>query len=180
MEAAMIMMSCEKCLLCEACCFQLLSRVQLFASPWTVAVQAPLSMGFSRQEYWNGLLFPSPGDLPDAGIKRASPGRRILSHWATWEALCEACVIPLMVTATLWERHYGPHFTDEKAEYQRRVVGRRQNSNPGPTPKSVMVPLSVVYKVGSLYSRGGREDKPLEHSGKLDLSFHVVLTYPSL
>ena len=48
------------------------SRVQLFATPWTVACQAPLSMGFSRQEYWSGLPFPSPGDLPDPGIKPAS------------------------------------------------------------------------------------------------------------
>ena len=40
---------------------------------WTVAHQAPLSMGFSRQEYWGGLLFPSPGDLPDPGIKSGSP-----------------------------------------------------------------------------------------------------------
>ena len=41
--------------------------------PWTVAHQAPLSMGFSRQEYWSGLPFPSPGDLPDTGIKPRSP-----------------------------------------------------------------------------------------------------------
>ena len=52
---------------------KLLSRVRLFATPWTVARQAPLSMGFSRQEYWNGLLFPSPGDLPSAGIEPGSP-----------------------------------------------------------------------------------------------------------
>ena len=50
-----------------------LSRVQLFATPWTVAHQAPLSMGFSRQEYWSGLPFPSPGDLPDPGIEPRSP-----------------------------------------------------------------------------------------------------------
>ena len=42
-------------------------------TPWTVAHQAPLSMGFSRQEYWNGLPFPSPGDLPDPGIEPESP-----------------------------------------------------------------------------------------------------------
>ena len=47
------------------------SHVQLFATPWTVAHQAPLSMGFSRQEHWSGLPFPLPGDLP--GIKPASP-----------------------------------------------------------------------------------------------------------
>ena len=43
------------------------------ATPWTVAHQAPLSMGFSRQEYWSGLPFPSPGDLPNPGIKPRSP-----------------------------------------------------------------------------------------------------------
>ena len=52
---------------------KLLSCVQLFATPWTVAYQAPPSMGFSRQEYWSGLPFPSPGDLPDPGIEPGSP-----------------------------------------------------------------------------------------------------------
>ena len=46
-----------------------LSRVSLFVIPWTVALQAPLSMEFSRQEYWSWLPFPPPGDLPDPGIK---------------------------------------------------------------------------------------------------------------
>ena len=49
-----------------------LSRVRLFATPWTVAYQAPRSMGFSRQEYWSGLPFPSPGDLPNPGIEPGS------------------------------------------------------------------------------------------------------------
>ena len=49
------------------------SRVQLFATLWTAAHQAPLSMGFLRQEYWDGLPFPPPGDLPDTGIKPESP-----------------------------------------------------------------------------------------------------------
>ena len=52
---------------------KLLSCVQLFATPWTVAHQAPPSMGFSRQEYWSGLPFTSPGDLPDPTIKPRSP-----------------------------------------------------------------------------------------------------------
>ena len=53
----------------------LLSCVQFCncSSPWTVVHQAPLSMGFSRQEYWSGLPFPSPGDLPDPGIECQSP-----------------------------------------------------------------------------------------------------------
>ena len=50
-----------------------LSQVQLFVTLWTVAYQAPQSMGFSRQEYWTGLPFPSPGDLPDPGIESGSP-----------------------------------------------------------------------------------------------------------
>ena len=53
----------------NAIAVQLLRCVQLFATPWTVACQAPLSMGFSRHEYWSGLPFLSPGDLPDSGIK---------------------------------------------------------------------------------------------------------------
>ena len=49
-----------------------LSCVQLFVTPWTVARQAPLSMEFSRQEYWSGLPFPTPGDLPDPVVEPAS------------------------------------------------------------------------------------------------------------
>ena len=51
----------------------MLSRVQLCATPWTVAHQAPLSMGFSRQEYWSGLTFPPPGDLLDPEDEPLSP-----------------------------------------------------------------------------------------------------------
>ena len=54
-----------------------LSHVRLFATLWTVAYQAPPSMGFSRQEYWNGLLFPSPGDLPDPRIEPRSPALQV-------------------------------------------------------------------------------------------------------
>ena len=52
---------------------RLLSCVRLCATPWPVAYHAPLSMGFSRQEYWSGFPFSSPGDLPDPGIKPGSP-----------------------------------------------------------------------------------------------------------
>ena len=58
---------------CVYVCAQSLSLVQLCATPWTVAHQAPLSMGFPRQEYWSGLPFPPPEDLPDPGIKPMSP-----------------------------------------------------------------------------------------------------------
>ena len=50
-----------------------LSCVGFFVTPWTIAHQAPVSMEFSRQEYWSGLPFPSPGDLPDPGIEPGSP-----------------------------------------------------------------------------------------------------------
>ena len=57
-------------------CCAVLSRfspIQLFASPWSTAHQAPLSMGFSRQEYWSGLPCPPPGDLPEPGVEPTSP-----------------------------------------------------------------------------------------------------------
>ena len=63
------------------------NRVWLFVTPGTVACQAPLSMGFSRQEYWSRLPFPPPRDLPNPGIEPGSYiGRQILYHLATWEA----------------------------------------------------------------------------------------------
>ena len=55
------------------CVYLSFSRVQLLATPWTIACQAPLSMGFSKQEHWRGLPFPSPGDLPNSGIEFRSP-----------------------------------------------------------------------------------------------------------
>ena len=54
------------------CITSMLSQVQLFVTLWIVARQAPLSMGFSRKEYWSGLLFPSPGDLLNPGIEPMS------------------------------------------------------------------------------------------------------------
>ena len=58
---------------------QLPSHVQFFATPWTVACQTPLSVVFSRQEYWRGLLFPPPGNLPNPGIKPVSPAAPALA-----------------------------------------------------------------------------------------------------
>ena len=67
-----------------------LSRVPLSTTPWTVALQAPLSTGFSRQGYWSGLPFPIPGDVPDPGIKPVSLespalARGFFYHCTTWE-----------------------------------------------------------------------------------------------
>ena len=61
---------------------KLLSRVRLFATPWTVAYQAPPSMGFPRQECWSGLPFPSPGDLTDPGIEPGSPALQTDALWS--------------------------------------------------------------------------------------------------
>ena len=58
------------------CMCVLVSRVQLFVTPWTIACQGPLSMGFSRQEYWSRLPFPSPGNVPKPGIEPRSPALR--------------------------------------------------------------------------------------------------------
>ena len=78
------------------CTLSHFSHVQLFTTPWTVAHQAPLSMGFSRQEYRSGLPFPSPGDLSDPGIEPMSPAAPTLqadtlplSHQRSpWYCLC--------------------------------------------------------------------------------------------
>ena len=72
-------------------------------TPWTVTRQAPLSMGFFRQEYWSGLLFPPPGDHPDPGIEPASLGSPALAGGffitsATWEVQKSACAVLCLAT----------------------------------------------------------------------------------
>ena len=63
---------CPRSCVCVCVCVRALSHVWLFVTPWIVDCQAPLSLGFPRQEYWSGLPFPSPGNLPDPGIKPMS------------------------------------------------------------------------------------------------------------
>ena len=102
-----------------------LSHVRLFATPWTVAYQAPLSMGFSRQEYWSGVPFPSPGDLPDPGIK---PG--LLHCRQTLYQLSYHCASPIHCKADvssafraispcflLYSISGLPSFSDQKKHY---------------------------------------------------------------
>ena len=79
---------CVRVSVCVSVCMSVcvLSHVQLFATSWTVAHQAPLHMEFSRREHWTGLLFPPPGDLPDPGTEPTAPacvsciGMWILHH----------------------------------------------------------------------------------------------------
>ena len=116
-----------------------ISRVRLFATPWTEAYQAPLSMGLSRQEYWRGVPFPSPGDLPDPGIEPGSPVLQTdalrLTHQgsvtttimvvlaATTQSPCgrqgriayRGC---LSLTSSLPRKYNHPHFTEEETEVQ--------------------------------------------------------------
>ena len=83
-----------------------LSRVLLFVTPWTVAPQAPLSMGFSRQEYWLGWGFPSRGDLSNPGIEPRSP-------------TLQADSLPAEPPGK--NEYQQPQFPDVKAEAQREV-----------------------------------------------------------
>ena len=93
-------------------CAKLLSHVQLFATLWTVAYQAPLSMGFSRQESWSGLPCPPWGDLPDPGIEPASltsvtlegrffttepPGKPSFFHSENWNLSAIACTVLIII-----------------------------------------------------------------------------------
>ena len=101
-----------------------LSHVRLFATPWTVARQAPLSMEFSRQEYWSGLLFPPPEVLSDPGIEPASPASPALACLffttsATWWvffpvklSLSKIDVILLMAMLRLPRNTQGPEEKD--------------------------------------------------------------------
>ena len=75
------MMMCQCVCVCVCVCAQSLSCIQLFVTPWTVAHQAPLSMGLSWQEYWSGMPLPPPGDPCDPGIKPASCGTCIAGGW---------------------------------------------------------------------------------------------------
>ena len=81
-----------KCVCC-VCAYCHFSRVRLFATPWAIARQAPLSMGFSREEHLSGLPFPPPGDLPDPGIKPTSPALAggFFPTSAVWEAPNRGC-----------------------------------------------------------------------------------------
>ena len=75
--------------------YQSFSHDWLFVTPWAEVPQAPLSMGFSRQEYWSGLVFPPPGDFPNPGSNLSLlQCRWIFYHWTTWEA--QECFDPAL------------------------------------------------------------------------------------
>ena len=105
---------------CVCVCVCVLSRVQLFATPWTVPCQAPLSTGFLRQDYWSGLPFPPPRDLPNPGTEPNSPALQAdslpLSHQGSSEPqiaaveVCrsiQSCGVMITIPAGLWTRRSG-------------------------------------------------------------------------
>ena len=126
------------------CVLSHFSHVWLFVTPWTAAAQAPLSIGFSRQEYWTGLPFPPPGDLPNPGIEPLSPvvpalqmgslqlnhqespwvpwlgikpvvAARSLNQWAIRESYgLEVLYTVLSIFIKSWGQHFHAHFTGEK------------------------------------------------------------------
>ena len=82
----------------------MLSHVQLFETPWTIACRSPLSMGFFRQTYWSGLPCPSPGDFPNPGIKLMSPTSPALAgRFFTTEPLVKLVKLPKAVKAEVSE-----------------------------------------------------------------------------
>ena len=90
------------------------------ATPWIVARKVPLSMGFSRQECWRGLPFPSPGDLPDPGIEPMSPALQadsLLNLPAMQDATSTGCHF----NTALWSRQRAPERTHQSPSEKRRV-----------------------------------------------------------
>ena len=101
---------------------KLLSHVRLFATPWTVAYQAPPSIGFSRQEYWSGVPFPSPGDVPDPGIE---PGASEL------QADALPSEPPGSPNSTYTKQlKYRPVLRNKCLNGQRDIIIGRKNDNP--------------------------------------------------
>ena len=104
----------------------MLSRVKLFAAPWTVACQAPLSIEFSQQEYWSGLPFPSPGDFPDVGwnpcLFRLLHCRRILYRCAIWEAMYGGPSLMLSIEVNLKFRYQIDIQISSRCQYQISIL----------------------------------------------------------
>ena len=112
----------------HVCVLSLFSRVRLFVTPWTVAGQASLSTGFSRQEYWSGLPCPPPEDLSDPGIEPASLMSPALAGGffttgATWEALvaCVSAPASSMLLSSTYVLHVPNSILEMKQERLREV-----------------------------------------------------------
>ena len=111
------------------------SCFHLFATPQTVAHQAPLSMGFSRQEYWSGLPFPSPGDLPDSGIKPRSPALQAdfelpvsKSYFETFHPFPKQAPLTQLL---LWDWLHWEMSLREPGGQERQIKGRPHRAQKG-------------------------------------------------
>ena len=136
---------------------KLLSSVWLFAASWTVAHQAPLSMGFSRQEYWSGLPYPSPGDLPNPGIEPGSPALQADSLPSEPKDLVKGCwsFAMLALGSSTWNGQSGNStlFPDGGSFWYWCLRCRKAPSSLAgpfaghPLPLSTPVPVSPVAPV---------------------------------
>ena len=97
----------------QACMLRCFSQVQLFVTLWTAAHQAPLSMGFSRQEYWSGLPCPRPGDFSHPEIEPASPANLALAGW-------------FFTTSTNWEYTYTLWYQESILKLGVKQIGNTQ------------------------------------------------------
>ena len=123
-----------------------LGRVRLFATPWTIVCQAPLSVEFSRQEYWSRLLFPNLGDLPDPGIEPMSP---VLQHWQEISLPTESLGKPLSwLIIEIYFSFMG---------FPGGAVVRNSPASAGDAKDAGSIP-------GSRRSRGGGNGNPLQFS----------------
>ena len=141
---------------------QSLSHVRLFATPWTVARPAPLSMRFSKQEYWSGLPFPSPGD-PDPGIKPAAPATSpawqvdplMKRHWGSpaQDLLSDNKADPELTNPPTTHGVRNTSFIDGNLEEQRERPPERQRSSAVPSilnhvRRALRGPLVILYSHG--------------------------------
>ena len=142
-----------------------LTNVRLVATPWTIAHQASLSMGFSRQEYWSGLPFPSPGGVPDPGIKPRSPALQAdslhLSHSVAFSYIiqfssvaqsCPTLCDPMNhSTPGLPVHHQLPEFTQTRV---RQVGDAIQLSHPllSPSPSAPSPSQHQSFPMSQLFA----------------------------
>ena len=111
---------------CCACMLSCLSHVRLFVTSWTVACQAPLSMGFSKLEYWSGLSFPPPGDLPDPGTKPTPLMSLVLMAGSLplvppgKPAVLRCLIMPLFVKLIFLMKYSEDIFLEEKMQLRSR------------------------------------------------------------
>ena len=152
-----------------------LSHVRFFVTPWTLARQAPLSMEFSRQEYWSGLPFPSPGDLPNPGIEPRSPALQVDSlpseppgtpcvlqvfksyNYVEWNALTkERSQGPGRPNLHLdsWTQQSVMHTTAQLSASSRHSIQQPQAAALWTTPHSVACPMRMDPGNGSTQTLG--------------------------